>query len=105
MSSGLIEKYYTHTTEGHNKDYRMIIDYNGLVLECHWGPIGGAKQIDRYTTRTTEELDMLIIEKHNRRMSHGYTDMGASATKAYNPSIYAYSVDISEMVEAERLGA
>lgn len=105
MSSGLIEKYYTHTTEGHNKDYRMIIDYDALTLECHWGPIGGPKQIDRYAARTTEELDSLIIEKHNRRMSHGYTDMGASLARAQNPSIYVYSVDVSEMIAAERLGA
>lgn len=105
MSSGIIEKYYTHTTEGHNKDYRMVIDYDALTLECHWGAIGGPKQIDRYAAGTVAELDALIIEKHNRRIKHGYTDMGAFGSSTPSPSIYAYSVDVAEMVEAERLGA
>lgn len=96
-----IEKYYTHTTEGHNKDYRMVIDYSANTLECHWGPIGGAKQVDRYATHSREELDLLIVEKHKRRLKHGYADMGM--TLAGRSSVY--TLDISEMVAAERLGA
>ena len=90
--SSKIEKYYTHTKEGHNKDYRMIIDFSTLTLECHWGPIGGTKQIDRYKTENMTELTDLINEKHLRRIDHGYTD--ASAT-SIAPSKKYYSDDIS----------
>lgn len=97
----VVEKYYTHTTEGHNKDYRMVIDYSANTLECHWGPIGGAKQVDRYATRSREELDNLIAEKHMRRLHHGYVDMGMTAKESSG----GYTLDVSEMLEAERLGA
>lgn len=101
----VVEKYYTHTTEGHNKDYRMFVDYGAMTLECHWGPIGGAKQVDKYALSTKEELDALVVEKHVRRLKHGYTDMGMKIATGTVQSAVVYELDIAEMIEAERLGA
>jgi hypothetical protein len=105
MSSGILQKYYTHTKEGKNKDYRMVINFSDLTLECHWGPIGGTKQVDRYKMETMKELTNLINEKHLRRLDHGYTDTTSSLKDLGVEVPIDFASDIADLVAAERLGA
>jgi hypothetical protein len=94
-----IRKYYTNTTGGHNKDYLMIVDFERCTLECHWGPIGKAKTIDRYTTDSEEKIRDLVAEKHDRRIAHGYVENYGSGPVA------GRVIDISDLLEAERIGS
>ena len=104
MSSGILQKYYTHTKEGQNKDYRMVINFSDLTLECHWGPIGGTKQIDRYKKENMTELTDLINEKHLRRIDHGYIDDSEAFRLASVEVSGDFASEIADLIAAERLG-
>lgn len=99
----IIRKYYSHTTEGHSKDYLMIVDVSNGTLECHWGPIGGTKQVDHYSVSNISELRDLVEEKHHRRIAHGYVDHGTDETPTTTPN--EFNIDVAEMIAAERMTA
>lgn len=91
------ERYFANTIGGHNKDYRMVIDWDSNTLDCIWGPIDGSKRHDHFTPETEQDLTNLVSEKVNRRFRNGYsliscTDMSME-----------FDADIQELRSAERL--
>jgi len=104
VANETVEKYYVNTDGKHNKDYRMVIRFSELSLECHWGRIGDTKQVDRYKTETMKELTDLINEKHLRRLDHGYTDVTSSLKDSVVEVPIEFASDIADLVAAERLG-
>lgn len=95
----IIEHYYTNTTGGHYKDYRMKIDVDARTLICEWGPIGGAKQIDTYNCATSEELERLVEEKFYRRIRHGYILKNSETKETHNE----FLSDLADLLSAEML--
>lgn len=96
------ERYYTCTTDGHNKDYLFMMDTDRLVATATWGPIGGDKQVDKYKASNVDELNALAEEKHARRLRHGYkvewTREGLASVSA------EFEADLRDMLAAERIG-
>ena len=95
------KRYYTNTTDGHNKDYLIEYDTERCFVTTTWGPIGGTKQVDRYKADSEEHTMLIVEEKHTRRLKHGYTISDISI------DTYAsdFASDLNDMIEAERLAS
>lgn len=110
----LNEYYFTNTTAGHNKDYRITVDFSRMTVTSEWGPIGGTKATRTLTFRSNAEMEECVRGKRERRLRRGYTEHADVAADVLITAIVredinlaelerSFALDAREMMRAERV--
>jgi hypothetical protein len=67
------ELYWTNTSAGHNKDYKVVVDLETFVVTSTWGPIGGHHSTRSVTCGSRVGALEIMRGKRARRIERGYT--------------------------------
>ncbi len=103
----LNEYYFTNTNPGHNKDYRIKVDFARNTVTSIWGPIGGTKAERTLYFDNLAEMEECVRGKRERRLRRGYAEQiepnaeGIYVIESVVPN--EFKADISDMLAAERL--